>query len=609
MISRQPSSAGPQGLGLPTKLALGFVVLLAILLPVGIDSIALLTRLGGSIDVILRENYESVVAGEQMKESLERMDSAALFALAGHTPRGGALAGPAPTALRDGPGDRARQHHAAGRGGAARSRSPALRRVRAGPTARPRRRGAGRAAARPVLRHLFPPSSRSRRRPTRSCRLNQRNMVQAHARARRVAAAAAATWPSGFSPAPSSPGSPCSSSRTRSWGRWAADLGRRGEIENGTSTSSCRSPRETSWGSSPPVQLDGGRSARAARERPRPAPARAADPAARHRQPARRRRRASPRSARWSWPTRPASAPAAASQPGRAAPRGKHGEWLLPLLDRVEAGPGSRRRHGRSGGPGPARRLRGANGSSQPHVTRPARWPGARRAVLATGPGRGSERHARSARGDAPRHALLAWNAAGRADRAAHRSPDAASARPPRPGPHLWRCPSLEESRQPAPPRAGRRPLSCVDAAVAGRTPGASTTRRVKLAADVDPETRRASSPTASSAGAGARLPAAGTPARTAPAGGTRHGDRRALARDVSASPSTDTGDGVPAAHPRADLRAALSGAGHAGSLGSVGLGLAVARSLVQAHGGEIHCDSAEGQGSTFWFTLPAALG
>ena len=71
------------GLGLKTKLVLGFVGLLAILIAVGVESITLLDDLGGSIDIILRENYRSVIACGQMKEALERMDSGALFALAG----------------------------------------------------------------------------------------------------------------------------------------------------------------------------------------------------------------------------------------------------------------------------------------------------------------------------------------------------------------------------------------------------------------------------------------------------------------------------------------------------------------------------------------------
>jgi signal transduction histidine kinase len=82
----------PFTFGLRTKLALGFVGLLAILIAVGVESISLLSELGGSIDVILRENYVSVIACEQMKESLERLDSGALFALAGEVEKGQALA-------------------------------------------------------------------------------------------------------------------------------------------------------------------------------------------------------------------------------------------------------------------------------------------------------------------------------------------------------------------------------------------------------------------------------------------------------------------------------------------------------------------------------------
>jgi signal transduction histidine kinase len=81
-----------RGFGLRGKLALGFAALLAILLILGFESIDLLSSLGGSIDVILRENYRSVVACERMKEALERMDSASLFALGGESERGRALA-------------------------------------------------------------------------------------------------------------------------------------------------------------------------------------------------------------------------------------------------------------------------------------------------------------------------------------------------------------------------------------------------------------------------------------------------------------------------------------------------------------------------------------
>ncbi len=73
------------------KLSLGFGGLLLIILIIGGQSILTLTRLGSSIDVILRENYRSVVACQTMKESLERMDSGLLFVLLGEGRRGADL--------------------------------------------------------------------------------------------------------------------------------------------------------------------------------------------------------------------------------------------------------------------------------------------------------------------------------------------------------------------------------------------------------------------------------------------------------------------------------------------------------------------------------------
>jgi len=75
-------------LGIRQKLSLGFGGLLLIILIIGVQSIIQLTRLGESIDVILRENYRSVIACQEMKESLERMDSGILFTLLGYSQEG-----------------------------------------------------------------------------------------------------------------------------------------------------------------------------------------------------------------------------------------------------------------------------------------------------------------------------------------------------------------------------------------------------------------------------------------------------------------------------------------------------------------------------------------
>jgi len=72
---------------LRTKFLIGLVPLLAILVALGLWAITMFHRLGGKIDLILRENYTSVRAAQGMKESLERLDSALLFAIGGEEAR------------------------------------------------------------------------------------------------------------------------------------------------------------------------------------------------------------------------------------------------------------------------------------------------------------------------------------------------------------------------------------------------------------------------------------------------------------------------------------------------------------------------------------------
>ncbi len=78
-------------LGIRQKLSLGFGGLLAIIMVLGFQGVNLIAELGGSIDVILRENYRSVIACQEMKEALERIDSGILFTLLGYEQEGSDL--------------------------------------------------------------------------------------------------------------------------------------------------------------------------------------------------------------------------------------------------------------------------------------------------------------------------------------------------------------------------------------------------------------------------------------------------------------------------------------------------------------------------------------
>jgi signal transduction histidine kinase/HAMP domain-containing protein len=64
-----------------------------------------------------------------------------------------------------------------------------------------------------------------------------------------------------------------------------------------------------------------------------------------------------------------------------------------------------------------------------------------------------------------------------------------------------------------------------------------------------------------------------------------------------------DTGEGIPQEHVQRLFEKFYRVPGAAG--GSAGLGLSIAKEIVEAHGGEIGVESEVGHGSTFWFTLP----
>ncbi len=65
----------------------------------------------------------------------------------------------------------------------------------------------------------------------------------------------------------------------------------------------------------------------------------------------------------------------------------------------------------------------------------------------------------------------------------------------------------------------------------------------------------------------------------------------------------SDTGEGIPPEHQERIFEKFYRVPGGRG--GGVGLGLYISREIVQAHGGDMGVVSAPGMGSTFWFTLP----
>src|SRR6476619_4563935 len=70
-------------MSLRTKLLTGYMIFVAALMVLGGLSAWRLREMGDVSRRIISNNYDSVVAAQEMKESLERQDSAALFALLG----------------------------------------------------------------------------------------------------------------------------------------------------------------------------------------------------------------------------------------------------------------------------------------------------------------------------------------------------------------------------------------------------------------------------------------------------------------------------------------------------------------------------------------------
>jgi NtrC-family two-component system sensor histidine kinase KinB len=70
------------------RIFIGLAPLFVLLIATGAYAVTLFAKLGNQVDVILRENFRSVLAGQQMKETAERMDSALFFSLVGEEERG-----------------------------------------------------------------------------------------------------------------------------------------------------------------------------------------------------------------------------------------------------------------------------------------------------------------------------------------------------------------------------------------------------------------------------------------------------------------------------------------------------------------------------------------
>ena len=615
MKDQSDASKPARGLGLRTKLTLGFVVLLAILVAVGVESISLLDRLGGSIDVILRENYRSVIACERMKESLERMDSGALFALAGEARQGRELVAQNHPRFEEAlktelgnitlPGEgrraeRLRRLYAA--------YAPVLDRVLTPEVAVEERRAL-------YFRQLYPTFLQIKQTADEILHMNQQSMVQANDRARKLAHDAtrdmallllAGTAFAGL----------CILFLSRAILGPLERLTRAaGEIESGNLEIAVPVTSADELGQLAAAfnSMTGG--LRELREtdqarllRSRRVSQLAIDnlPAAVAVVSADRRVELANLSA----------ASLLGLRPGEPLPE-RHGDWLLPLLARAESG-----RLPEAGAEAVVQlAIEGRERFFLPHAS-----------VLRNGHGRPEGlvlalEDMTDRRRDREVHAGLLANAAHDLQRAlgplrsalesleterlgpltAHQKGRLGSVRAEAErlgeiAASLLAMSRLEERRQQLHPEPVP-PGDLVAAAVREAGMGYEEAK-VKLVTDVNPEAPRL---LADRERAGFVLASLLRNARAhTPAGGSV---------TVAAEPwegrvrftIADTGSGIPPAY-RELIFEPLYQVPGTQDLAGAGMGLAIARDIVQAHGGEIHCESEEGQGATFWFTLPATL-
>ena len=80
-----------------------------------------------------------------------------------------------------------------------------------------------------------------------------------------------------------------------------------------------------------------------------------------------------------------------------------------------------------------------------------------------------------------------------------------------------------------------------------------------------------------------------------------------ALEGEFARTAVRDTGEGIPPDQLGTIFDKFEQVSGSSGERKGAGLGLSIARSLVELHGGRIWAESEVGKGSTFYFTLPLA--